>query len=195
MKLRFFFIKKKAEPFLLVRFSKSCIGTILYDNNQCHVYCMKIQLAENEFTTAEVLLFLRLAYSTQINGKPFTAATIRNWIRINHFPAAYSGYRIVSTKIYKQLGGIRVLDIEGLTRKDVEEMIGSMNDNTNIKINVLPIKNKKPRKQRTKLYYKILEAAGKQYTKKTLKQATLPLYWKEAGIKRNQMVNTSRVRK
>ena len=156
---------------------------------------MTIQLEENEFTTKELLHFLRIAYNTQINGKPFTVPIIRNWIRIKHFPAAYGGYRIVSTKIYKQLGGIRVLDIEGLTRKDVEEMIGSMNDNANIKINIMPIKNKKPRKQRTKLYYQILEAAGKQYTKKTLKQATLPLYWKEAGIKRNQIVNTSRVRK
>lgn len=49
----------------------------------------------------------------------------------------------------------------------------------------------KPRKQRTRLYYQILEAAGKQYTKKTLRQATLPVYWKEAGIKRNQIVNKS----
>src|ERR1035437_549546 len=195
MKLRFFFFKKKAEPFLLVRFSKSCIVTIPYYNNPWDLYCMTIQLEENEFTTKELLHFLRIAYNTQINGKPFTVPIIRNWIRMKHFPAAYGGYRIVSTKIYKQLGGIRVLDIEGLTRKEVEEMIGSLNDNTNIKINVLPIKNKKPHKQRTKLYYKILEAAGKQYTKKTLKQATLPLYWKEAGIKRNQMVNTSRVRK
>lgn len=158
---------------------------------------MTIKFSENEFTTAELLHFLRIAYSTQINGKPFTAATIRNWIRINHFPAAYGGYRIVSTKIYKQLGGIRVLDIEGLTRSQVEEMIGSLhkaecNDN---KIEKGISKNLRPRKQRTKLYYQTLEAAGKQYTKKTLEQATLPKYWKEVGIKRNQMVNKSRSNK
>ena len=74
-------------------------------------------------------------------------------------------------------------------------MIGSFNEkpSTGLSLNTKN-KNLKPRKQRTKLYYQILEAAGKQFTKKTLEQATLPVYWKEAGIKRNQMVNNGRAK-
>ena len=155
---------------------------------------MTIELAQNEFTTNEVLHFLRVAYNTQISGKPFTVAIIRNWIRIKHFPLMYGGYKIPSTKIYKQFGDVRVLIIEGLTRMEVEGMIGSLHNaeygDPKPEKNIS--KNIKPRKQRTKLYYQTLDAAGKQYTKKTLKQATLPLHWKVAGIKRNQMVNKSR---
>jgi len=43
-----------------------------------------------------------------------------------------------------------------------------------------------PRKQRTELYYKIL--GSKNTTKKTLKQSTIPNYFKEAGGKSNQLV-------
>jgi hypothetical protein len=44
-------------------------------------------------------------------------------------------------------------------------------------------KTTRPRKLHTKLYYQLLQKAGKQYTKYTLKDATLPDYWKEAGGK------------
>jgi len=76
-----------------------------------------------------------------------------------------------------------------LSREDVEAMIGSFNENPSTGLS-LDTKNKnlRPRMQSTKLYYHILEASGKQYTKKTLEKATLPKYWKEAGIRRNQMV-------
>lgn len=155
---------------------------------------MTIRFLENEFTTLELVYFLKKAYKTQINTKPFTAAVIRNWIRIKHFPAAYGGYKIISTKVYKEYGSIRTLMIDGLTRVDVEDMIGSFKDlYGNIKVEINSWKELKPRKQRTKLYYDILDAAGKQYTKKTLKRSTLPLYWKAAGIKRNQIVNKSHI--
>lgn len=148
---------------------------------------MKIEFEDNEFTTQELLSFLKTAYVSQINGKPFTGATIRNWIEIRHFPIAYGGYKIVSNNLYKQYGNMRVLALDGLTRGDVVAMIGSMQNDRNIK-KIAPIKIALPRKQRTKLYYQTLQAAGKQYTKKMLAQSTLPLYWKEAGIKKNQLV-------
>lgn len=146
---------------------------------------MNIKFEENEFTTQELLCFLRSAYVIQINGKPFTGAVIRNWIEIKHFPLAYGGYQIVSNILYKQYGNMRVLTLEGITRKEMIEMAGSQDGNNKLQAVSLT----KPRKQRTKLYYQILQSAGKQYTKKKLSVSTLPLYWKEAGIKKNQLVN------
>lgn len=87
---------------------------------------------------------------------------------------------------------MRVLAVEGLTRKDVIEMVGSIQGNIEKEIIA---KNRRPRKQQTKLYYQILQAAGKQYTQKTITQSTLPLYWKEAGIKKNQLVNKGKAKK
>ncbi len=154
---------------------------------------MDYQFAPNEFTAVELLQFFNNAYGSQINGSPFTYNTLQNWKRLKKIPVAYGGYKIISTTRYKHLGNLLVFKIEGLTREDAEGMIGSFDENhSTIKFTSLSNKNLKPRKQRTKLYYQTLEAAGKQYTKKTLEQATLPKYWKEAGIKRNQMVNKSK---
>lgn len=149
---------------------------------------MKVEFEENEFTTQELLFFLEAAYTSQLNGKPFTGAIIRNWIRIKHFPAAYGGYRIISDNLYRQFGNTRVLAVEGLTREEVLEMIGPFQNQGNSEKQSFA-KKRMPRKLRTKSYYEILKAAGKQYTKTTLEQSTLPLYWKEAGIKKNQLIN------
>ena len=92
--------------------------------------------------------------------------------------------------MYKEYSRIRTLVLEGLTRIEVEEMIGSLEEAYN-----KPMRSTKevmPRKQRTKLYYQVLQSAGKQYTKKTIKQATLPPFWKVAGIKTNQTINKKR---
>lgn len=158
---------------------------------------MDYQFASDEFTANELLQFYSRAYGTQINGTPFTYNSLQNWRRLKKIPVAYGGYKIISATRYKHLGNLLVLKIDGLTREDVEAMIGSFNDNhTDVRSSSnTKNKNLRPRKQRTRLYYQTLEAAGKQYTKKTLAQATLPKYWKEAGIKRNQMVNKSRVKK
>ena len=141
---------------------------------------MDYQFASNEFTANELLQFYSQAYGTQINGTPFTYNSLQNWRQLKKIPVAYGGYKIISATRYKHLNNLLVLKIDGLTREDVEAMIGSFSDGNS------RVKNLKPRKQRTKLYYQILEAAGKQFTKKTLEQATLPVYWKEAGIKKNQ---------
>ena len=151
---------------------------------------MTFTFLENEFTTAEILYFLKKAYGKQINCKPFTSAIISNWIRIRHFPLVYGGYRIISSSIYKEYGRIRTLMLDGLTRIEAEEMIGSLEDAYNKPIK--STKELKPRKHRTKLYYQVLESAGKQYTKKTIKEATLPTCWKLAGIKTNQTINKKR---
>jgi hypothetical protein len=153
---------------------------------------MNYQFASNEFTANELLQFYTQAYGTQINGAPFTYNSLQNWRQLKKIPVAYGGYKIISVTRYKHLGNLLVVKIDGLTREDAEAMIGSFNENpsTGLSLNTKN-KNLKPRKQRTKLYYQILEAAGKQYTKKTLEQATLPKYWREAGIKKNQMVNKS----
>jgi len=157
---------------------------------------MDYQFASNEFTANELLQFYSHAYGTQINGTPFTYNSLQNWRQLKKIPVAYGGYKIISATRYKHLNNLLVLKIDGLTREDVEAMIGSFNENYSTSLSSdTKNKNLRPRKQRTKLYYQTLEAAGKQYTRKTLEQATLPKYWKEAGIKKNQMANKSRVKK
>jgi hypothetical protein len=157
---------------------------------------MDYQFASNEFTANELLQFYSRAYGTQINGTPFTYNCLQNWRHLKKIPVAYGGYKIISATRYKHLNNLLVLKIDGLTREDVEAMIGSFNESQLDVRSSSNTKNKnlRPRKQRTKLYYQTLEAAGRQYTKKTLEQATLPKYWKEAGIKKNQMVNKSRIK-
>lgn len=122
---------------------------------------MKIEFEENEFTTQELLSFLQLAYVRQLNDKPFSGATIRNWIEIKHFPLAYGGYKILSNISYEQYGNMRVLVLEGITRKEIAEMVGSFQANN---IKEIVFRNKAPRKQLTKLCYETLQAAGKQHT-------------------------------
>jgi hypothetical protein len=84
-----------------------------------------------------------------------------------------------------------VLTIEGLNRAEGENLVGALSDyqkaNSHERKQGNIAKQTRPRKQRTLLYYQILDKAGKQYTKKTLKAATLVKYWKESGSKRNQI--------
>src|SRR5665811_769777 len=140
---------------------------------------MDYQFASNEFTANELLQFYGQAYGTQINGTTFTYNSLQNWRQLKKIPVAYGGYKIISATRYKHLNNLLVLKIDGLTREDVEAMIGSFNENDCLNRPISNPKNKylRPRKQRTKLYYQTLEAAGKKYTKKTLGQATLPKYW------------------
>jgi hypothetical protein len=151
---------------------------------------MTYHFEDNEFTSWEILEYLKNVYGTQINGSPFKNINIQNWIRIRKLPDAYGGCKIIKTTRYKELYNLLVLTIDGLRRSELTEVVGSVSAfketlNKRRAIDKIPF-SKKPRKQRTKLYYQILKKAGKQYTKKTLKQATLPEDWKSAGIKGNQ---------
>ena len=87
---------------------------------------MEYQFASNEFTANELLQFYRLAYGAQINGHPFTHNSIQNWRQLKKIPDAYGGYKIISAIRYKHLGNLLVLKLDGLTRDDVESMIGSL---------------------------------------------------------------------
>jgi hypothetical protein len=156
---------------------------------------MTFHFEDNEFTAWELLEYFKRAYVCQISGAPFCNGNLVNWVRLKKIPEAYGGYSILKTTRYKQLGNLQVFTIEGLSRQEMEAIVGSLLDfeetaNKKRKLDVIA-KPTRPRKQRTKLYYQILERAGKQYTKKTLLEATLPKYWKEASIKPNQLVNRS----
>jgi hypothetical protein len=144
---------------------------------------MQIHFEENEFTTTELLKYLKAAYGKQMNGSHFQLYHIHSWIRYGKVPEIYGGYKITDARKYKELGEMVVITLEGFTR---DEMLANIDALKTIKV---PAVNKrKPHKQRTKLYYQILTKAGKQYTEKTLEQATLPTFWKEAGGKANQVV-------
>src|ERR1019366_5507659 len=116
---------------------------------------MEYQFASNEFTANELLQFYSQAYRKQINGTPFTYNSLQNWRQLKKIPVAYGGYKIISATRYRHLNNLLVLKIDGLTREDAEAMIGSFNENDLSFISTLnaKIKNLKPRKQRTKLYY------------------------------------------
>jgi hypothetical protein len=89
---------------------------------------MDYQFASNEFAANELLQFYSHAYGTQINGSPFTYNTLQNWRHLKKILVAYGGYKIISTTRYKHLNNLLVLKIDGLTKEDVEAMIGSLND-------------------------------------------------------------------
>lgn len=160
---------------------------------------MTYSFAANEATSWEVLEYLKRAYGVQINGTPFSIYNLNNWIRMKKLPEAYGGYKILAVTRYKELGNLMVLTLEGWNRMDVEDLVDSLTDfdttrSQRRKKDVSP-KAVRPRKHRTDFYYQLLEQAGKQYTKKTLKAATLPKYYKEAGIKANQLKRKSRDKK
>ena len=147
---------------------------------------MEIQFKENEFTFHELLHYLKKAYGCQINGAPFSAYNVNNWIRAGKIPMLYGDHRILNVVKTPEFGGLKVFTLEGLTRDTLEDLHLIQVESFR---NELP-KIKRPRKHRTRLYYKILERNGKQYTKKTI--SMLPDQWKLAGIKGNQLVKPSR---
>ena len=151
---------------------------------------MEYQFEDNEFTSWDILEFLKNVYGAQVNGSPFTNINIQNWIRNKKLPEFYGGHRIIKTDRYKELNNLLVLTLENLNRSELTELVGCLSnfrETLNMRRAVDKIDyNKKPRKLRTGLYYQILKKAGKQYTKKTIKRATLPECWKAAGVKANQ---------
>src|SRR5437879_3882372 len=134
---------------------------------------MIYEFASNEATGWEVLEYLRRAYGTQISGAPFTIYNLNNWIRIKKLPEAYGGNKIIAAQRYKELGNLMVLTIDGWNRAEVAYLVGHLSDYEETKNHKRKqdtrAKSARPRKQRTRLYYEILDKAGKQYTKKTLK--------------------------
>jgi hypothetical protein len=145
---------------------------------------MNIEFEENEFTSHELLDYLKRAYGSQINGAPFSAYNINNWIRIGKIPMAYGDHRILKVVVTPEFNNYRVITIEGLTRDILSdlELLGFNLKSGNT------VKTKRPRKQRTQFYFQTLKKLGKQYTRKTL--SILPENWKEVGIKANQLART-----
>jgi hypothetical protein len=145
---------------------------------------MNIEFGNNEFTTHELLDYLKKAYGSQINGAQFSAYNINNWVRIGKIPTAYGDHRILKVVIIPEFNNYRVLSIEGLTR-DILSDLGLMGFKLRSEKTA---KTKRPRKHRTQFYYQTLKKLGKQYTRKTL--SILPENWKEVGIKANQLART-----
>jgi hypothetical protein len=145
---------------------------------------MIVNYADNEFTGYELLSFITAAFGCQVNGKPFKGYHLNNWIRIGKVPDAYGGYKILSVEKVKALDNRKILVLDGITRDALADI-----QHYSLQINSPSIQIKKPRKQRTLLYYELLERAGKQHTRKTRTAATIPNQWKIIGIKRNQLIN------
>ncbi len=145
---------------------------------------MTIEFEDNEFTSYELLDYLKRAYGSQINGAPFSAYNINNWIRIGKIPTAYGDHLILKVVNTLEFNNYRVITVEGLTR-DILSDLGL--PEFNLKSGKIA-KSKRPRKHRTPFYYQTLKQLGKQYTRKTL--SMLPENWKEVGIKANQLART-----
>jgi hypothetical protein len=144
---------------------------------------MNIQFDDNEFTSIELMKYLKAAYGVQINGVSFSTYNLNNWIRMGKLPEAYGGHKIEKVAYVKSFASKRVLTLDGLTRDILNDIY--------LLENKIPTKRtaktKLPRKHRTGLYFQILEKAGKQYTIRTKEQSTIPEDWKLAGIKSNQL--------
>lgn len=145
---------------------------------------MNIEFEDNEFTSRELLDYLKRAYGSQINGTPFSAYNVNNWIRIGKIPMAYGDHRILKVVSVREFNNYRVITIEGLTRDILSDL-----ECLGIKLQPRKVlKTKRPRKQRTTFYFQTLKKLGKQYTRKTI--SILPENWKEVGIKTNQLART-----
>lgn len=152
---------------------------------------MKYEFEQNEFTSWELLEYMKLAYGSQLNGSAFTSTNLQNWIRQRRIPDLYGGFKIIGVDRYKELNNLLVLSLDGFTRNEAEALVGSLSSfeetvNKRRKLERIK-KSSRPLKHRTKFYFKLLPKS-KQYTRKLLEQSTLPDFWKDAGIKRNQMV-------
>ena len=148
------------------------------------IHLMILEYANNELTSGELLEFVIAAFGCQVNGKPFKSYHVNNWIRLGKVPDVYGGFKILNVEDIKGLRNCRVLVLDGLARsvlEDIQNIAAQANDEIHI--------TNRPRKQRTRLYYDLLEKAGRQYTRKSKKVATIPDQWKVIGIKRNQLKN------
>ena len=145
---------------------------------------MNIEFENNEFTSHELLDYLKRAYGSQINGAPFSPYNVNNWIRIGKIPTAYGDHRILKVVTIPEFNNYRVITIEGLTR-DILGELGLLE----LKLKSEKIsKARRPRKHRTQFYFQTLKKLGKQYTRKTI--SILPENWKGVGIKSNQLART-----
>ena len=155
---------------------------------------MTYSLEPNEISSTELLELLSRLYGTQLNGSPFSSWCVHNWIRIKSVPQAYGGYKIKDATRYKSLGNLLVLTLDGFSREEMESIVGSLDgyEQTHNGLRKIKEQRRKPHKHRTKLYYQILGKSGKQWTKKTLNECTLPQYYVEAGIKQNQLSQRKR---
>lgn len=148
------------------------------------IHLMIFEYANNDLTSGELLEFVIAAFGCQINGKPFKSYHVNNWIRLGKIPDVYGGFKILNVEDIKGLRNCKVLVLDGLTRsilEDIQNIAAQTSDETHI-IN-------RPRKQRTRLYYEMLEKVSKQYTRKSKEAATISDQWKVIGIKRNQFIN------
>jgi len=155
---------------------------------------MTYQFELNEISATELLELLTRLYGRQLNGSPFNSGCIQNWMRIKSVPQAYGGYKIIEANRYKSLGNLLVLTLEGFNRNEMESLVGRLEDyeQTHNGLRKINTTGRKPHKHRTKLYYQILSRSGKQSTKKTLDECTLPQFYLAAGIKQNQLARRER---
>ena len=160
------------------------------------IQSMKIEFDDNEFTVLDILVYLKRGYGAQVNGRPFSTCHVANWVRAGKLPEAYGGNKILGLARYKELDNLAVLTIQGLSRSDVENTLGSLSRYLETKNHRRAIdtvdRRRLPRKQRTELYYKILQKAGKLNTVNTKRLSSLPENWKEIGIRENQLSGRKR---
>lgn len=154
---------------------------------------MTVKFEDNEFTTADILEYLKRAYGCAINGQPFRLHNMSPWMRedVMKLPDIYGGNKILKVERLARLNNTVILTVEHLSREDIEAALGSLEDvekafNNKRKQDAKIDKRKLPRKQRTALYYEIL--GKKNQTKRTLKESTIPTNRKEMGIKNHQLI-------
>jgi hypothetical protein len=148
---------------------------------------MDIKFEQNEFTTSDLLEYLRRGYGSQISGAGFSIHNINVWVRIGKIADAYGGNKILRVDRYKEFGNIRILTIEHLNRSDIEFAYGAFGRfmETLNKARAKPPKTRK-QKLRTEFYYQILGGRGRRS-----KAIVIPDKYKEVGIRENQFKGRS----
>lgn len=176
---------------------KGAITALLTRQNKGKFPNMVVHFEEDEFTARELIHYFKTLFQRQFNGSPFTQTSLSNWIRQGRVPELYGGYQILAAKRYGQLGGLQVITMDGLSRKELPQEVGGGNYIEQLVKAQPPPALGRPNsvqghRHRTRLYYQILEKAGRSYQPYLSQINILPQYYKQAGGKGNQKARTSR---
>jgi hypothetical protein len=134
----------------------------------------ELPLRDNQFTSAELLMYMNRVWGGKVNGLKFTASNIIGWSYRGYIPDSYGGGKVTS----QLLSNIVVHTLEDMSREDMRYARDVLTERAK------PKKLGGKARVRTALYHKI--------SKRPVTEYMIPDNWKELGIKRVQLGNKRR---
>lgn len=140
-------------------------------------------LNDNEFTSGEIMQYMKAAYGRQLNGNSFQHYMIKTWSQAGRIPDIYGGHKIEGYRV----GAITIWMIEGLSRDILQHLDELRSQLKSKEIEVKEDRRQRPRRQRTAFYYQMLGKRNQSIM--TREDSVLPFNWKQLGVKSTQLVD------